>query len=210
MINTTVLSEINTKINETQRPTTSPISNTFPVFDTIPGFVFGPIYASSAIYGVEVTMRVPSDKMAPTLRWYPQARPTHALYSDEEKKKCQLGDKKLRGDLNFEEIVYMFFHKTIVRRLKKKFSSRAVWISTTFGATVFDLLKFKQGHFDLVICNCLAVIFLLLWWQQEQQVLITTSSFLLLCRRRMLLVGLRDPSFPYNTRDSLMKGGGLM
>jgi len=72
------------------------------------------LYASSAIYGVEVTMRVPSDKMAPTLRWYPQARPTHALYSDEEKKKCQLGDKKLRGDLNFEEIVYMFFHKTIV------------------------------------------------------------------------------------------------
>ena len=93
------------------------------------------------------------------------------------REKCQLGDKKLRGDLNFEEIVYMFFHKTIVRRLKKKFSSRAVWISTTFGATVFDLLKFKQGHFDLVICNCLAVIFLLLWWQQEQQVLITTSSF---------------------------------
>ena len=93
------------------------------------------------------------------------------------RKKCQLGDKKLRGDLNFEEIVYMFFHKTIVWRLKKKFSSRAVWISTTFGATVFDLLKFKQGHFDLVICNCLAVIFLLLWWQQEQQVLITTSGF---------------------------------
>ena len=106
-------------------------------------------------------MRVPSEKMAPTLRWYPQACPTHAFYSDDEKK-CQLGDKKLRGDLNFEEIVYMFFHKTIVRRLKKKFSSRAVWISTTFGATVFDLLKFKQGHFDLVICNCLAVIFLLL------------------------------------------------
>ena len=85
MINTTVLSEINTKINETQRPTTSPISNTFPVFDTIPGFVFGPIYASSAIYGVEVTMRVPSEKMAPTLRWYPQACPTHAFYSNEKK-----------------------------------------------------------------------------------------------------------------------------
>ena len=117
------------------------------------------LYASFAIHGVEVTMRVPCDKMAPTLRWYPQARPTHAFYSDEGKK-CQLGDKKLRGSLNFEEIVCMFFHKIIIRRLKK-FSSRAVRISTAFGATVFDLLKFKKGHFDLVICNCLAVIFLL-------------------------------------------------
>ena len=92
----------------------------------------------------------------------PKPAQQHTLSTAMKKKKCQLGDKKLRGDLNFEEIVYMFFHKTIVGRLKKKFSSRAVWISTTFGATVFDLLKFKQGHFDLVICNCLAVIFLLL------------------------------------------------
>jgi len=54
-------------------------------------------------------MRVPSEKMAPTLRWYPQACPTHAFYSDEEKKNANWGTKKLRGDLNFEEIVYMFF-----------------------------------------------------------------------------------------------------
>jgi hypothetical protein len=75
----------------------------------------------------------------------------HTLSTAMKEKNANWGTKKLRGDLNFEEIVYMFFHKTIVRRLKKKFSSRAVWISTTFGATVFDLLKFKQGHFDLVI-----------------------------------------------------------
>ena len=157
MINTTVLSEINTKINETQRPTTSPISNTFPVFDTIPGFVFGPIrllchpwsWGNNASpqwqNGTYTTVVSPSP---PNTRFLQRWR----------KKNANWGTKKLRGDLNFEEIVYMFFHKTIVWRLKKKFSSRAVWISTTFGATVFDLLKFNnKDHFDLAICKCLAV-----------------------------------------------------
>ena len=41
-------------------------------------------------------MRVPSEKMAPTLRWYPQACPTHAFYSDEEKKKMPIGGQKAK------------------------------------------------------------------------------------------------------------------
>ena len=66
-------------------PTLSQVSTPFQVS-------YLDLYASFAIYGIEVTMRVPCDKIAPTLRWYPQARPTHAFYSD-EKKKANWGTK---------------------------------------------------------------------------------------------------------------------
>ena len=148
IVDTKVMSEINThqKTNETQLPTTSPISNTFPGLDTFPGLVFGPIRLlchpwnrgndASPLWqnGTYTTVVSPSP---PNTRFLQRWR----------KKKWQLGDKKLRDNLNFEEIVYMIFHKTIVWRLKKRFSSRAVLNIYSFGGNSFWFAKIQEGPF---------------------------------------------------------------
>ena len=136
MIDTTVLSEINTKKTMKLSGRQPARSHTLSRVSTPSKVSYLGLYASFAIHGVEVTMRVPCDKMAPTLRWYPQARPTHAFYSDEGKK-CQLGDKKLRGSLNFEEIVCMFFHKIIISTVEEEvFEQSSLIIYSFWGNSV--------------------------------------------------------------------------
>ena len=101
---------------------------------------------------------------------------------------------------------------TVEEKVFEQSGLKHLYIDTAFGATVFDLLKFNKDHFDLVICNCLAVTSSVMMTAR------TASTHYIYCFKFFAVVvqeedaaaiGLRD-HFPSTLTDSLMKGGSLM
>ncbi len=76
----------------------------------------------------------------------PQACPTHAFYSDEEKK-MPIGGQKAKRRSGFEEKVYMFFHKIIVSTVEEEvFEQSSLDIYNFWGNSV-RFAKIQAGPF---------------------------------------------------------------
>ena len=141
-------------------------------------------------------MRVPSEKMAPTLRWYPQACPTHAFYSDEGKK-CQLGDKKAKRRSEFRrDSLHVFSQDHCLTVEEEVFEQSSLDIYNFWGNSVW-FAKIQAGPFWFGHFVTVWQLYLFCYDDNKNSKYSLLLLVLLLCRRRMLLLGLRDPSFPY-------------